>query len=90
MTSARKYSKEEMAKLGDAAFNANVLPKLGDDDKGKFVAVDVESGEYAIDANDRVACDKLLKRVPNAQIWMVRAGFRYLTRFGGRGLRAES
>jgi hypothetical protein len=30
------------------------------------------------------ACDRLSRRVPSAQTWLVRIGSRYLARFGGR------
>ena len=79
-----RYSKEEFARRGDAIYLKEVRPKLKADDVGKFAAIDIESGEFAIDADELKACHKLRKRIPNAQIWMVRVGYRYVHRFGGR------
>jgi len=51
-----------------------VKPRLRPEDDGKFVAVDVNSGEYEIDEDDYSAMTRLENRVPNADIWLERAG----------------
>jgi hypothetical protein len=80
----RKYDKDEFARRGDAVYASAVEPKLSPADRGKFVAVDIETGEYEIADNEMEACDKLDARIPDAQVWMVRVGSRYVHRFGGR------
>ena len=83
-TLKRRYSKEEFAKRGDAIYENEVRPQLKADDVGRFAAIDIESGKYEIDADEMKAGNKLRKRIPDAQIWMVRVGYRYVHRFGGR------
>ena len=51
-------------------------------------ANDIETGAFEIDASEITACDRLEARHPNAQVWMVRIGSRYVRRFGGRTKRA--
>jgi hypothetical protein len=80
----RRYPKEELARRGDAIYDSQIRPCLQPADEGKFVAIDIESGAYEIDANEMVACDRLNARIPDAQTWMVRVGSRYVHRFGGR------
>jgi len=80
----RRYSKEEFAQRGDAIYENDVRPQLKTDDEGKFAAIDIESGRYEIDADELEAGDRLRARIPEAQIWMVRVGSRYVHRFGGR------
>lgn len=84
----RRYSKEEFARRGDTIYETDVRPHLKPDDDGKFAAIDIESGAYEIDVDELTACDKLSARIPEAQIWLVRIGSRYLHRFGGREKRA--
>ena len=85
MSSAkRRYSKEEFARRGDAIYESDVRPHLKNEDEGKFAAIDIESGMYEIAMDELAACDKLNARIPEAQIWLVRVGSRYLHRFGGR------
>lgn len=86
----RRYSKEEFARRGDAMYENSVRPQLKASDDGKFAAIDIESGTYAVAADELKACDKLRARVPDAQIWMVRIGYRSVHRFGGRNLRRET
>jgi hypothetical protein len=83
MASTRRYSKEEFARRGDEIYETQVRPHLKAEDEGEFAAIDIESGEYEIDEDELEACDRLNARIPNAQIWLIRVGSRYLHRFGG-------
>ena len=83
-TVQRRYSKKEFARRGDALYHSKVRPNLTDEDDGKFVALDIDTGEYEIHASELTSGDRLRKRLPEAQIWMVRVGSRYLHRFGGK------
>ncbi len=80
----RRHSKEEFARRGDAIFEDDVLPRLRADVKGKFAAIDIESGAYEVNADELMACDQLRSRIPDAQVWIVRIGSRTVHRFGGR------
>ena len=86
----RRYSKEEFARRGDAIYEKDILPKLAAKDVGKFLAIDIETGEYEIAADEMKAGDKLCARLPEAQIWMVRIGYAATRSFGGRQARRES
>ncbi|HEY7428056.1 MAG TPA: hypothetical protein VH682_27730 [Gemmataceae bacterium] len=85
----RRYSKEEFARRGDALVESKVRPNLTAADEDKFVAIDIETGEYELDKNEMKAAHRLRKRVPDAQIWLVHATLGYLHRFGGHGLRSQ-
>ena len=87
--SKRRYSKEEFARRGDALIESKVRPQLTAADEGKFVAIDIETGEYELDKNEMKAADRLRKRVPEAQIWLVHATLGYLHRFGGHDVRSQ-
>jgi hypothetical protein len=86
----RRHSKEEFARRGDQIYETQVHPHLKKEDQGKFAAIDIESGTYEIDVDELIACDKLTGRLPDAQIWLVRIGSRYVHRFGGREKREVS
>ena len=85
----RRYSKEEFARRGDAIYEKDILPKLVPKDAGKFLAIDIETGEYEIAADEMKAGNKLRRRLPEAQIWMVRVGYASARSFGGRQVRQE-
>lgn len=83
----RRYPKDEFARRGNAIYENDIRPRLTPEDDGKCVAIDIETGLAEIDADDRAACDRLLARVPGAQIFVLRVGSRAVKRFGGRSLR---
>src|SRR5437870_10907560 len=61
----RRYSKEEFARRGDALVASKVRPNLTAADEDKFVAIDIETGEYKLDKNEMKAADRLRQRVPD-------------------------
>ena len=82
----RRYSKAEFAHCGDALVESKVRTNRTAADEDKFVAIDIETGEYELDKNEMKAADRLRKRVPDPQIWLVQATLGYLHRFGRHGL----
>jgi hypothetical protein len=69
-----RHSPEELARLGAEAFDRRVRPLLRPDDDGKFVAIDVGTGDFEIDHDDYAAVMRLRARTPRAEIWLGRVG----------------
>jgi hypothetical protein len=88
-TNQRRSSREEFARRGDALVESRVRPNLTPADEDKFVAIDIETGEYELDRNEMKAAERLRKRVPDPQIGLVHINSGYLHRFGGHGLRVR-
>lgn len=85
----RRSSKAEFARRGDALVESKVRPNLTAADEDKFVAIDIETGEYELDKDERKAAERLRKRVSDPQIWLVHVTSGYLHRFGGHALRGR-
>ena len=83
-TTRPRYSKEEFARRGDALYEEHIRTQIEDGNEGKFVAIDIETGAYEVDVDELPASDRLLARLPDAQIWLKRIGSRYVRRFGPR------
>jgi ABC-type branched-subunit amino acid transport system ATPase component len=79
-----RYSKEEFARRGDEIYERDINSRVGPDDEGKFVVIDIETGAYEVDRDEIVASDRLLARYPDAQVWLRQVGSRYAHRFGPR------
>lgn len=79
-----RYAKKEFAERGDAMYERKIRPLVESGNEGKFVAIDIETGAYEIDTDELAASDRLVARVPDAQIWLKRIGSRYVRRFGPR------
>jgi hypothetical protein len=75
---------EEFARLGEEIFERDIRPHLAGGNAEDFVLIDIETGAYEIDADERSASDRLLARHPDAQVWMRRVGSPFTRRFGPR------
>jgi hypothetical protein len=77
-----KYSDDEAARRGKQIYEQQIGPKVSAADHGKFVAIDMDSGQWEMDVDEIAAEDRLLSRLPDAQIWMEQVGCGYSERFG--------
>ncbi len=85
-----RYSKEEFARRGTTIYERDIRPRLAPEDDGKFVAIDIETGEFEIDPDDFEATERLVTRRPGSQMWLVRVGHRATYSLGGRPTREEA
>jgi hypothetical protein len=76
-----RFSKEEFARRGDAIYERDIRRIVEPGNEGKFVAIDIETGTYEMDRDEMAASDRLLARLPSAQIWLKRIGSRHVRRF---------
>ena len=77
-----KRTLDELAVLGGNVFDRQVRPALRPEDDGKFVAIDVETGDYEIHEDDYTAVARLRGRKPAADVWLMRAGYPTTYRIG--------
>ncbi len=76
---------EETARLGDEIYERDIRAQVESDHRGEVVAIDVDSGIWAIGDNVIAATDHLRTKCPDAtDVWLLRVGYRALHHFGGR------
>ena len=78
----RRYPKEEFARRGNEIYERDVKPLVELDNRGKYVAIDIETGSWEMDSSEMEAGNRLRLRLPDAQVWLVRVGYPYVHRFG--------
>ena len=81
----RRYSKTEFASRG-IAWHKKIASNLPEADRQKFIAIDIETGEFELHANEMTAAARLRKRLADPQIWLVKAESGFLDRFGAGDL----
>jgi hypothetical protein len=81
-----RYSKEEFARRGQEIYESQVRSQVEQNNQGKIVAIDIETGTFEVDDTPMVAVDRLYERQPDAQPWVIRIGHRAVFRFGNRSL----
>ncbi|NCS25516.1 MAG: hypothetical protein GPI96_13830 [Microcystis aeruginosa BS13-02] len=57
-----RYSKEEFAQRGDLIYQTQIRPQVELGNQGKIVAIDLETGDFEIDAREIPACNRLEAR----------------------------
>ena len=65
----------DLASHGQAIYEERIRHLVDPQQKGKFVVIDVYSGDYEVHERDADASRKLLKRRPDAMTWAVRVGY---------------
>ena len=80
--------REETRRLGEAIYEQDIRAQVEAGHRGRVVAIDVDSGNWAIGDTVIAATDCLWDRNPGAHdIWCLRVGHRALHHFGGRPFR---
>jgi hypothetical protein len=82
MNQELRYDKEEVARRGTEVYQRVVKRRLRAEDKGRFVAIDVDTGTFEVADTMHDAYERLHERSPEAQIWGVRAGYVAVHGFG--------
>lgn len=85
-----RYSMEEFARRSEAIFQRRILPLLTDADHGKFVAIDIETEDYELDADEYTAAKRLQARLPRSQMCTLRIGSPWVHRLGLRDIQGGS
>lgn len=75
---------DEIARAGADMLERHIAPLLPASELGKFVAIDVHTGTFEVDADDYAAVTRLHARVPGAEVWMARVGDVVADRMGMR------
>ena len=78
-----KYSREEVATRGEAIYDQKIRPEVEIQSKGKYLVLDIETGEYEIDQDDLVATKRIMAKRPNAVLYGLRIGYPAAYRLGG-------
>ncbi len=91
--SARPYDKDEIARRGKDLYERRVRRKVEAEgaNEGRFLAIDVESGDYEVADDALGAGTGLRRRRPDATVYLMRVGRpgdrpRAAFRLGGRSL----
>lgn len=82
-----RYSKEEFARRGNEIYESQVRSQVEEGNRGRVVAINIETGSFEVADAPLEAVDRLYEREPDAQPWVIRIGHRAVFRFGSRSLK---
>jgi hypothetical protein len=72
------------AERGAKLYEAKLRGMLEPAHNGKYVVIDVDTGEFELDENHLAASDRAAAKWPGAPLYATRVGSRSLGRIGGR------
>lgn len=78
------YAPEEVVSRGEAIYEEQIRDHVEAENKGKFVVIDIETGDYEIDVDDLRATMRALAKRPAAILYGLRIGYPTAYRLGGR------
>jgi hypothetical protein len=88
-TRQRRYSKEEIARRGQELYESGIRQQVETGNDGKIVAIDIETGTFAVADNVLPATKQIFDQYPDAQPWVIRIGHNAVYHFGARSLAKE-
>lgn len=77
-----RYSSEEIARRGQALYEEQLRAVVDARDRGKFLVLDIETGEYELDVDEVAAIQRAKRRKPDAVLYILRIGYPAAYRIG--------
>jgi hypothetical protein len=71
-----RYSSDEVVRQGKALYERQLRTQVEPGNIGKFLVIDIETGEYEIDRDEVVALKQVKAKRPDAPLYMLRIGYR--------------
>lgn len=84
-----RYSSDEITERGQALYEREIQPSLAASDRGKFLVLDVETGEYELDADELAAVKRARSKHPDGAFYILRVGHSTAYRLGLKVLAAQ-
>jgi hypothetical protein len=78
-----EYSRAEVAARGEAIYEQKIRPQVESAAQGKYVVLDIETGQYEVDQDDLAATKRMLAKSPDAVLYGLRVGYPAAYRLGG-------
>ena len=78
------YTSDEIARRGQELYEQRIRAEVETDNQGKFLVLDIETGAYEVDEDERVALKRIQTKHPGAALYMLRIGYSAAYRLGGQ------
>jgi hypothetical protein len=82
-----RYSSDEIARRGQALYDQDIRVQVEAAHRGKFLVLDIETGEYELDESELAALQRAKAKNPGAALYILRIGYSAAYRLGGLKLR---
>jgi len=77
------YSPGEIVRRGQERYEREVRARVEAENRGKMLALDVDTGDYELADDSLTALDRLQARKPDAPVYILRVGYPTAVKIGG-------
>ncbi len=78
----RRYTTEETAARGEAIYERYIRSEVESEHEGKYLVIDITTGDYSISGNELAAFGHAERANPNGWFYVKRIGRAAVHRFG--------
>jgi hypothetical protein len=78
-----RYLPREVESRGEEIYEQQIREQVELGNKGKFVVIDIETGEFEVDEDDLQATKRMLAKRPEAVLYGLRIGYPTAYNLGG-------
>lgn len=83
------YTPSEIVQRGQERYERDIRAKVEAQNKGKMLALDIETGDYEIADDSLTALDRIKAKHPDAPVYILRVGYPTAVKIGGGRSLAE-
>jgi len=76
--------REEIARRGQEYYDRFLRAKLEPEHKGKYLVLDIDTGDYELDADEMTAIDRARAKHPHSVFYILRVGYRAAVHIGAK------
>lgn len=84
------FSKDEISRRGLRLYEDRIRATVEPTRFGDYLVIDIQSGDYEVDADHLAASDRMMTRRPQGVLFALRIGQESLGRIGVRGVSNNS
>jgi hypothetical protein len=77
-----RLTRDEIARQGHLLYQRRIRRRLSHEKTGRHVAIDVVSADFEVADTALAAAQSLLRRQPDAKVWLERLGYKTSLRIG--------
>lgn len=77
-----RYTSEEIERRGQALYDQQIRTKVESAHKGKFLVLDIDTGDYELDVDELAALKRAKAKHPDAALYILRVGYPTAYRLG--------
>jgi len=78
-----RYASDEIVERGQALYDQLIREKVEPEHNGKFLVLDIETGDYEIDADSVAAVERATAKHPDPALYLLRVGYPTAVKLGG-------